>query len=292
MGFAKLDSRILQSSLWQEDSDTRIVWLTMLALADQHGMVAATAPGLATSARVPIEKTRHALDVFLSPDPDSRTPDNDGRRIERVSGGYMILNYAAYRNTRDDNERREYMRTYMAEYRRKHPVNSESLQKFTCKLPLAPVNSGKPPLAQAEAEAEAEAELIQQPPTPLPGGDQAALTERPEAERPEEPQQPPQSSCANHAANGLVRQFREKADGLGGLSLSTAREAIRSLLIGPQAFTAVELQDEIRKVEPGTGIFDWVRRMKQSRSPAPPNKPTMDAETRGKLKAIFSEGRK
>lgn len=96
------------------------------------------------------------------------------------------------------------------------------------------------------------------PPTPLQGGDQASVET--------ESQPATQSSCANHEADSLVRQFRERADGLGGMSLSTAREAIRSLLVGPNAYTAEQLQDEIRKVEPGTGVFDWVRRMKQARS--------------------------
>ena len=35
MSFTKVHQSILQSSLWCEDSDTKVVWITMLALADK-----------------------------------------------------------------------------------------------------------------------------------------------------------------------------------------------------------------------------------------------------------------
>ena len=41
-GFTKLFQSILTSSVWSEDNETRIVWITMLALADQNGSVSAT----------------------------------------------------------------------------------------------------------------------------------------------------------------------------------------------------------------------------------------------------------
>lgn len=82
-----------------ESDQTRIVWVTMMALADQHGRVLASVPGLAHTARVPIEAVRAALEIFLSPDPDSRTPDFEGRRIEKVEGGWRLLNYARHRET-------------------------------------------------------------------------------------------------------------------------------------------------------------------------------------------------
>lgn len=69
----------------------------MLAMADVDGLVPATAPGIANTAGVPLDDTRKAIVILESPDPDSKNPNNDGRRIERVNGGYKILNYKSYR---------------------------------------------------------------------------------------------------------------------------------------------------------------------------------------------------
>lgn len=69
----------------------------MLAMADSNGLVEATAPGIARKACIPIESCRQALNTFESPDEDSRTKSEEGRRIQRVDGGYQILNYSKYR---------------------------------------------------------------------------------------------------------------------------------------------------------------------------------------------------
>lgn len=97
MPFVKLDCGILDSSIWVETSDTRICWITMLAMADAGGLVASTAPGIARRACISIEAARLAISTFESPEVDSRS-DDDGRRIQRVDGGYQILNYQKYRD--------------------------------------------------------------------------------------------------------------------------------------------------------------------------------------------------
>ena len=147
--FVKLFREILMSSIWDEDADTRLLWITMLVLADQDGYVRGTPSALARTARLNVDAAQKALDVLAAPDPQSRTPDNDGRRIEPAPGGWMVLNYQAYREARSAEDRRTYMRNYMRDYRGgKQSVN-------TCKQS---VNTPLAPLAQAEAEAEAEAE--------------------------------------------------------------------------------------------------------------------------------------
>jgi hypothetical protein len=151
MPFTKLFGSIVTSSIWRESTETKVVWVTMLALANQHGEVWASVGGLAHTAGVTREQCADALRVLLSPDPDSRTKDHEGRRIEEIDGGWMLLNYLKYRYMRDEEARKEYMREYMRDRR---SVNS-------CKHPLTQVsnvNIRKPQLAKAEAEAEAEAD--------------------------------------------------------------------------------------------------------------------------------------
>ena len=153
--FTKLFSSITESSIWMCDDKVRIAWITMLAMADRNGRVWASVPGLANRARIPLDDSKRAIELFLSPDEWSRTPDNDGRRIEPIDGGWRLINYAKHREARDEEDRREYMRDYMGKRRDSvnNSVNKKSLQKLT----VSNVNFCKPPLAQAEAEADAEA---------------------------------------------------------------------------------------------------------------------------------------
>lgn len=122
--YVKVFSDLLGSSLWAMDAETCKVWITMLMMAEWDGLVRATAPGISHEARIPIEKTREAIAVFEAPDPDSRTPDNDGRRIQRVDGGYQIVNYIKYRETRDADTRRQQQAEASQRYRERHHASS------------------------------------------------------------------------------------------------------------------------------------------------------------------------
>lgn len=142
--FVKLFSSITESSLWSEPKEVRLLFVTMLAKANQIGFVEASLPGLARVANLSMEETVSALECLQSPDKFSKNPENEGRRIISVPGGFMILNYEDYRERRNVEERQEYMRNYMKAYRKRKQTETD-------------VNTSKPPLAKAEAEAEAEA---------------------------------------------------------------------------------------------------------------------------------------
>jgi len=118
-GFTKLFGQIVNSSIWDENHVTRIVWVTMLALAGPDGVVRAAIPGLANASRVTLEECEAALDKFQQPDKYSRSQEHDGRRIQRVEGGFLLLNYQRYRNELDQERRREYKRNKQALYRSK-----------------------------------------------------------------------------------------------------------------------------------------------------------------------------
>lgn len=170
-GFTKLFSSILDSTIWRENSDTCKVWVTLLAMADADGYVTAAVPGLADRARLPLEVCEECLAILMAPDPYSRTPENDGRRLERSPEGWLITNYRKYRETFTADQRRQYMADYMRKKRAadklKTDVNDgESLPKLTD----ANVSTEVSMLVQAEAEAEA-INLVPAAPSPaLEGG--------------------------------------------------------------------------------------------------------------------------
>lgn len=117
--YTKLFSSITASTIWCEPERTRLVWITMLAMADRLGRIEASVPGLAHIARVPEMDCRIALDTLLAPDRNSRTADHEGRRIEAIDGGWRLLNYAKFREIRDDESIRESKRKYMQNRRAK-----------------------------------------------------------------------------------------------------------------------------------------------------------------------------
>ncbi len=106
-GYVKLFSDILASTVWTESNSTRLVWITMLAMASRDGDVMASVPGLAHMARVTVEECQEALNRLAAPDEHSRTKDHEGRRIEAIDGGWFILNYEKHRERMTLDDRRE-----------------------------------------------------------------------------------------------------------------------------------------------------------------------------------------
>ena len=117
--FTKLFSDITASTIWCEPERTRLVWITMLAMADRRGRVFASLPGLAHHARVPEIDAQIAIDCFLSPDRHSRTKTDEGRRIREIDGGWELINYGKYREMKDEESIRETKRNYMRNRRAK-----------------------------------------------------------------------------------------------------------------------------------------------------------------------------
>lgn len=96
-GYSKLDCGIVDSSLWEMPHEYLRVWIAMLAKTDATGYVRVAAPAMARLCHLTREDFDRIIDVYCSPDPESRTSDHDGRRLEKVEGGWQILNYAKYR---------------------------------------------------------------------------------------------------------------------------------------------------------------------------------------------------
>jgi hypothetical protein len=125
-GFVKIFSSILDSTVWDCDNPTRIVWITLLAMADSKGRVTAAITGIARRARVSLDEAKSALDVLASPDEHSMNKENEGRRIEIHDRGVNILNYRFYRELLGNGgDRNEYQRVKQAEYREKKKQTKE-----------------------------------------------------------------------------------------------------------------------------------------------------------------------
>lgn len=165
MAYAKLFSTITESSLWSASKDARLLFMSMLAKADAVGFVEAALPGLARLANLTMPETEGALTELMAPDPYSKSTDCGGARVVKVERGWCLVNYEAYRDRRDEDAKREYMRNYMRDYRAKNgpvPAQNPTPVNF-CKAPLNIVGEAE---AEAAPEAEAKGER-ESPPAPL-----------------------------------------------------------------------------------------------------------------------------
>ena len=118
--WAPLWSTIVTSTLWGETKEVKILFVTMMALKDLNGVVMARADGLSRLANLTYDETVEALRVLESP--DRRSEENqkfEGRRIERIEGGWQILNHGKYREMITKEGRKEYQRQWMANKRSK-----------------------------------------------------------------------------------------------------------------------------------------------------------------------------
>jgi hypothetical protein len=148
--YTKLFNSIVTSTIWTEDDKTRILWITMLAMSDQNGEVHASIPGLARIAGIDMESTEKAIQCFLTPDPYSRTPDHQGRRITKIEGGWELLNHAKYRKMAS----KEDSKAATAERVKRHRERNAPVTP--CNAPVTPCNA---PVTATRDIAEAEAEI-------------------------------------------------------------------------------------------------------------------------------------
>lgn len=142
-GFVKLyGDKLLDSSVWiGTPSNVKILWIALLALADAQGRVIKGLPGLAHRADLTRKEVDEALVFLKAPDPDSQTPDFEGRRIENIEGGWQLLTYQLHREYRSEKQEKERVRK--AEWRQSQPGHVPDV----------------PSCDDTEAEAEAEAEI-------------------------------------------------------------------------------------------------------------------------------------
>lgn len=132
--YVKLHRSILDSTVWQESKETKLVWITMLAMASPTGYVGAAIPGIASRAGVSTEEAEAAIERLLSPDPHSRSPDFGGRRIETADRGWLVLNYEKFRVGRDPEKRKQ--------------QNREAQRRL--RLKLAAMRAEQPPIEAYE----------------------------------------------------------------------------------------------------------------------------------------------
>ena len=152
MSYTKLFSSIVTSTIWTEDANTCKVWVTMLAIANKHGEIQASIPGLAQISGIPVDSVEGAVQKFLSPDRYSRTPDDEGRRIETIDGGWALLNHGKYREMASKDEQKEANAERQKRFRERQKRNATVTHSNGTSQPVTETRD----IAEAEADTEAD----------------------------------------------------------------------------------------------------------------------------------------
>lgn len=155
MGFVKIDTGMLDSTIWFE-KDQRDIFITALLMAEPreyvepakqievdkitytgwevppgwYGFVRASGVGIVRRALVDVKPGIEALRALGAPEEESRSKEWEGRRMVRVDGGYIVLNYMKYRDkdyTAADRMRR--LRARTKELKEKAAQNSEDVTR-------------------------------------------------------------------------------------------------------------------------------------------------------------------
>lgn len=118
--YCKLFASLYQGTL-RGKSHEILVFTNMLAHADAEGCVDKHFRAIADEVGLSVDEVKAAVQNLESPDPESRSPEMDGRRLLRINDhrawGWKIVNYGKYREIKNDEDRRKANREAQARWR-------------------------------------------------------------------------------------------------------------------------------------------------------------------------------
>lgn len=138
-----------------------VTFQQMIVLCGPDGVIDITPQALSARTSIPLDIIKEGIAALERPDPGSRTPDQEGRRIERLDAhrdwGWVIVNYRKYRMLVDGETVREQNRVRQATKRDRDKSKESQPVTFShalsrCVTPVTPCHAKS---RQAEAEVEA-----------------------------------------------------------------------------------------------------------------------------------------
>jgi hypothetical protein len=125
--YNRLFTKILDSSIWLEADTTRLVWITLLAAMDEDGFAPfSSVENLSHRANIPLNATVTAVTILESPDKFNPNDEFEGRRIERMENGWLVLKAPLYRSLLTREIQREQTRLRVAKHREKKKAVTKS----------------------------------------------------------------------------------------------------------------------------------------------------------------------
>lgn len=167
--YAKLFSSLYQGTL-RGKSNEILVFTNLLAHCDKEGYVDKHFRAIAEETGITVDEVKSAIAVLEEPDPESRSPEHEGRRIVRIDDhrawGWLVVNYPKYRSIRDEEARRDTWRKSQA--KRREEKKNEKRQRESTLVNTSP-NGSTHTEAEGDTHTDAVSPTSKQPPSPPKG---------------------------------------------------------------------------------------------------------------------------
>ncbi len=102
----------------------------MIVLCDADGIIDMTPQAIAARTSIPLEILTKGIEVLSAPDPYTRTPGSEGRRIELIDDhrpwGWHLINHEKYKRMQDADTIRQQTRDRVRRHREQKAANSET----------------------------------------------------------------------------------------------------------------------------------------------------------------------
>jgi len=161
--FGKWFASTYTGSMLGAGSDVFAVWSWVIANAGPKGHLEINPALLAAMIGEPVERIQAAIDFLLAPDPNSRSSEEEGRRIVHEGAfSYRVVNHAKYRAARSEEARR----TQNREAKRRQRERAKSADSQHASASVSNVSSGQPKTEDRRQKQKTEAELVLAPAEP------------------------------------------------------------------------------------------------------------------------------
>lgn len=212
-----------------------VAFQQMIVLCDSDGLIDMTPQAIAARTSIPLEIIQEGIKILEEPDPYTRTPGEDGKRIARLDDhrpwGWRIINYHVYRDLVAMMDKRKADRERIAE---KRAISRNASLGVATSRNISRMSQAVADVAHAEAEVEAEEEKKKKktpvanatPPTGVEGLDSVAWSQwiayRTSIRKPVKPASIPaaQRKLAAHGTSQAAVVEHSIANGYTGLYAS------------------------------------------------------------------------
>lgn len=136
--YAKIFESIYDGSL-RKDWRALVTFQQLLVLCDEEGFIDKTPDAISARTTIPIEIIQAGITELASPDPESRSQEEEGRRIVLINParkwGWRIVNYTNYREIRSKEDLRDYWKNQKRQQRQE--ASSDRFTELKQKLCVA-----------------------------------------------------------------------------------------------------------------------------------------------------------
>lgn len=116
--FGKAFALMYEGSMYGSGPVVFALWGYMIANSDGDGHVELNTKRVADTIGTTVEEIENALKFLASPDEKSRNPEEEGRRIVAIGPfHWRLVSFRKYRDLKNQEQKRDYMRGYMRERR-------------------------------------------------------------------------------------------------------------------------------------------------------------------------------